>query len=160
MRPRSSKTAAPPPRCTGSREAGAAGGHRRLLPTSNEGRQPMTPSSLLELLARGRTRSAHPRSRRRTSRHSSLSKTLATRASTTTAACAQGCPKSSSPRAKPPQQTVDIFSSLAAGGVDVLVTRASTATAEAVLAKHPAAVSQPRSAHHLSAPDRAFRPIS
>lgn len=41
---------------------------------------------------------------------------------------------------KTPEQTVAIFSSLAADGVDVLATRASQATAEAVLARHPRAV--------------------
>jgi len=44
---------------------------------------------------------------------------------------------------KTPQQTVEIFSSLAADGVDVLVTRADTTTARAVLAEHPAAVHNP-----------------
>lgn len=38
------------------------------------------------------------------------------------------------------EQTVAIFSSLAADGVDVLATRASQATAEAVLARHPQAL--------------------
>ena len=41
---------------------------------------------------------------------------------------------------KTPEQTVAIFTSLAADGVDVLATRASQATAEAVLAQHPQAV--------------------
>ena len=41
---------------------------------------------------------------------------------------------------KTPEQTVAIFSSLAATGVDVLATRADEATAEAVLAVHPRAV--------------------
>lgn len=41
---------------------------------------------------------------------------------------------------KTPEQTVAIFSSLAADGVDVLATRASQATAEAVLARHPQAL--------------------
>ena len=36
---------------------------------------------------------------------------------------------------KTPEQTVQIFSSLAADGVDVLVTRADTTTAQAVLAR-------------------------
>jgi NCAIR mutase (PurE)-related protein len=40
---------------------------------------------------------------------------------------------------KTPQQVVEIFSSLAADGVDVLVTRADSAAAEAVLAVHPTA---------------------
>jgi pyridinium-3,5-biscarboxylic acid mononucleotide synthase len=40
---------------------------------------------------------------------------------------------------KTPEQTVEIFSSLAADGVDVLATRADPATAQAVLARHPAA---------------------
>jgi NCAIR mutase (PurE)-related protein len=38
---------------------------------------------------------------------------------------------------KTPQQTVAIFSSLVADGVDVLATRADSATAEAVLAQYP-----------------------
>jgi NCAIR mutase (PurE)-related protein len=41
---------------------------------------------------------------------------------------------------KTPQQTVEIFSLLAADGVDVLATRADPATAQAVLAQHPAAI--------------------
>ncbi len=41
---------------------------------------------------------------------------------------------------KTPEQTAAIFSSLAADGVDVLATRATQATADAVLAKHPQAV--------------------
>ena len=41
---------------------------------------------------------------------------------------------------KTPEQTAAIFASLAADGVDVLATRASQATAEAVLAQHPQAV--------------------
>jgi NCAIR mutase (PurE)-related protein len=41
---------------------------------------------------------------------------------------------------KTPQQVVDIFSSLAADGVDVLATRADDATATAVLKLHPAAL--------------------
>ena len=41
---------------------------------------------------------------------------------------------------KTPEQTVAIFSSLAADGVEVLATRASQATAEAVLARHPQAL--------------------
>ncbi len=41
---------------------------------------------------------------------------------------------------KTPEQTVAIFSALAADGVDVLATRASQATAEAVLARHPGAL--------------------
>ncbi len=40
---------------------------------------------------------------------------------------------------KTPQQTVSIFSSLAASGVDVLATRVDAATADAVLAQHPQA---------------------
>lgn len=40
---------------------------------------------------------------------------------------------------KTPQQVVDIFSSLANSGVDVLTTRAGAEAAEAVLTKHPAA---------------------
>jgi len=40
---------------------------------------------------------------------------------------------------KTPDQVADIVSSLVADGVDVLVTRASSAAAEAVLARHPAA---------------------
>jgi NCAIR mutase (PurE)-related protein len=40
---------------------------------------------------------------------------------------------------KTSDQTVEIVSSLAASGVDVLVTRVAPATADAVLAKHPAA---------------------
>jgi hypothetical protein len=44
---------------------------------------------------------------------------------------------------KTPEQTVEIFSSLAADGVDVLVTRADAATAQAVLARHPAAAHNP-----------------
>jgi NCAIR mutase (PurE)-related protein len=44
---------------------------------------------------------------------------------------------------KTSEQTVQIVSSLAADGVDVLVTRAAPATAEAVLAQHPAAVYNP-----------------
>ena len=41
---------------------------------------------------------------------------------------------------KTPEQTTQIFSSLAADGVDVLTTRADAITAEAVLATHPAAI--------------------
>jgi len=41
---------------------------------------------------------------------------------------------------KTPAQTVEIFSSLAADGVDVLATRADQATAQAVLARHPDAI--------------------
>ena len=41
---------------------------------------------------------------------------------------------------KTSEQTVQIVSSLAADGVDVLVTRATPSTAEAVLAQHPAAI--------------------
>jgi hypothetical protein len=44
---------------------------------------------------------------------------------------------------KTAEQTVDIFSSLAADGVDVLATRADPATAQAVLARHPAAIYSP-----------------
>jgi hypothetical protein len=40
---------------------------------------------------------------------------------------------------KTPEQTVEIFSSLAADGVDVLATRADQAVAQAVIARHPAA---------------------
>jgi NCAIR mutase (PurE)-related protein len=40
---------------------------------------------------------------------------------------------------KTPEQTAAIFSALAADGVDVLATRADSATAESVLAQHPAA---------------------
>jgi NCAIR mutase (PurE)-related protein len=46
---------------------------------------------------------------------------------------------------KTPEQTVAIFTSLAASGVDVLATRASAETAQAVLAAHPAAT------HNLTA---------
>ncbi len=41
---------------------------------------------------------------------------------------------------KTPQQTLAIFSSLAADGVDVLATRVEPASAEAILARHPAAI--------------------
>ena len=41
---------------------------------------------------------------------------------------------------KTPEQTVEIFSALAADGVDVLATRADPPTAQAVLARHPAAI--------------------
>lgn len=41
---------------------------------------------------------------------------------------------------KTPEQTAAIFDSLAADGVDVLATRASQATADAVLARHPLAI--------------------
>jgi NCAIR mutase (PurE)-related protein len=44
---------------------------------------------------------------------------------------------------KTPEQTVEIFSSLAADGVDVLATRADATTAQAILARHPAAVHNP-----------------
>jgi hypothetical protein len=44
---------------------------------------------------------------------------------------------------KTPQQVVQIFSSLASDGVDVLVTRADAACAEAVLAQHPGATCNP-----------------
>ena len=44
---------------------------------------------------------------------------------------------------KTPAQVVQIFSSLAADGVDVLATRADPATAAAVLAAHPAATHNP-----------------
>ena len=44
---------------------------------------------------------------------------------------------------KSPEQTVAIFSSLAADGVSVLATRADAATAEAILTRHPAAVYHP-----------------
>lgn len=44
---------------------------------------------------------------------------------------------------KTPAQTVEIFSSLAADGVDVLVTRADATTAQAVLARHPGAIHNP-----------------
>jgi NCAIR mutase (PurE)-related protein len=44
---------------------------------------------------------------------------------------------------KTPQQVLDIFSSLATSGVDVLTTRASEETTEAVLALHPTAVYNP-----------------
>ncbi len=44
---------------------------------------------------------------------------------------------------KAPGQAAEIFSSLAADGVDVLVTRADATTAQAVLARHPAAVYNP-----------------
>jgi len=44
---------------------------------------------------------------------------------------------------KTAEQTVDIFSSLAADGVDVLATRADPATAQAVLARYPAATYSP-----------------
>ncbi len=40
---------------------------------------------------------------------------------------------------KTPQQTLEIFSSLAADGVDVLATRVEPSTAQAVLPQHPAA---------------------
>jgi NCAIR mutase (PurE)-related protein len=41
---------------------------------------------------------------------------------------------------KTPQQTVSMFSSLVASGVDVLATRVDAATADAVLAQHPDAI--------------------
>jgi hypothetical protein len=44
---------------------------------------------------------------------------------------------------KTAEQTVQIVSSLVADGVDLLVTRATASTAEAVLAKHPTAVYNP-----------------
>ncbi|HEY4381615.1 MAG TPA: nickel pincer cofactor biosynthesis protein LarB [Acidobacteriaceae bacterium] len=44
---------------------------------------------------------------------------------------------------KTPEQTVAIFSSLAADGVDVLATRADATTAHAVVARHPAATYNP-----------------
>ena len=44
---------------------------------------------------------------------------------------------------KTPEQTAAIFDALAADGVDVLATRADAATAEAVLARQPAAVYNP-----------------
>ncbi|MGA1981418.1 MAG: nickel pincer cofactor biosynthesis protein LarB [Acidobacteriaceae bacterium] len=44
---------------------------------------------------------------------------------------------------KTPEQTVEIFSSLAADGVDVLATRVDATTAQGVLARHPAAVHNP-----------------
>jgi NCAIR mutase (PurE)-related protein len=44
---------------------------------------------------------------------------------------------------KTAQQVVDIFSSLAADGVDVLATHADSAVAELVLAHHPAAIYHP-----------------
>jgi NCAIR mutase (PurE)-related protein len=44
---------------------------------------------------------------------------------------------------KTPEQTVEIFSSLAADGVDVLATRADATTAQAILMRHPAAVHNP-----------------
>jgi NCAIR mutase (PurE)-related protein len=44
---------------------------------------------------------------------------------------------------KTPAQVVEIFSSLAADGVDVLATRADAATAAAVLATHPTATHNP-----------------
>jgi pyridinium-3,5-biscarboxylic acid mononucleotide synthase len=44
---------------------------------------------------------------------------------------------------KTPEQTAEIFSSLVADGVDVLVTRADSAAAQAVLALHPAAIHNP-----------------
>ena len=44
---------------------------------------------------------------------------------------------------KTPQQTVEIFSSLAADGVDVLATRVDATTALAVLAQHPTATYNP-----------------
>jgi hypothetical protein len=44
---------------------------------------------------------------------------------------------------KTPQQTAAIFSSLAADGVDVLATRVDPATAQGVLAQHPAAIYNP-----------------
>jgi NCAIR mutase (PurE)-related protein len=44
---------------------------------------------------------------------------------------------------KTPEQTVEIFSSLAADGVDVLATRVDPATAEAVLVRHPSAIHNP-----------------
>jgi hypothetical protein len=44
---------------------------------------------------------------------------------------------------KTPEQTVAIFSSLAADGVDVLATRAQPPTAQAVLERHPGAIHNP-----------------
>jgi NCAIR mutase (PurE)-related protein len=44
---------------------------------------------------------------------------------------------------KTSEQTIEIVSSLVADGVDVLVTRAAPATADAVLAQHPAATYNP-----------------
>lgn len=44
---------------------------------------------------------------------------------------------------KTPKQVVEIFSSLAADGVDVLVTRADATTAQAVLTRHPQAMHNP-----------------
>jgi pyridinium-3,5-biscarboxylic acid mononucleotide synthase len=41
---------------------------------------------------------------------------------------------------KTPQQTAEIFSSLATDGVDVLATRADSAAAQAILTRHPAAI--------------------
>src|ERR1700679_2193714 len=58
---------------------------------------------------------------------------------------------------KTPEQTVAIFSSLAADGVDVLATRVDRATADAVLAQHPDA-SYNATAHTVSFANCRNRP--
>ena len=56
-----------------------------------------------------------------------------------------GLPEVSYAAGKTPEQTLAIFSSLAASGVDVLATRVNEPTARAVLSKHPEAVYHPLS---------------
>ena len=98
----------------------------------------MTPSDLLQLLAaveRGDTTAAAAAQRLATLPFEDLGHTRVDHHRS----LRTGLPEVIYAAGKTPEQTVAIFTSLAADGVDVLATRASPATAEAVLARHPAA---------------------
>jgi NCAIR mutase (PurE)-related protein len=118
----------------------------------------MTPSALLELLARVERGAVTPEAaaerlaalpfedigHARVDHHRSLR---------------TGLPEVVFAAGKTPEQTTAIFSSLAADGVDVLATRVDLPTAQAVLARHPAAIYNPvartvalRQASTISAP--------
>lgn len=102
----------------------------------------MTPSALLELLAeveRGATTPEAAASRLATLPFENLGHTRVDHHRSLRA----GLPEVVFAAGKTLEQTVEIFSSLAADGVDVLVTRADAAAAAAVLARYPAAVHNP-----------------
>ena len=99
----------------------------------------MTPADLLQLLAaveRGETTIATAAQRLATLPFEDLGHTRVDHHRS----LRTGLPEVIYAAGKTPEQTVAIFTSLAADGVDVLATRASQATAEAVLARHPEAV--------------------
>jgi pyridinium-3,5-biscarboxylic acid mononucleotide synthase len=102
----------------------------------------MTPSALLELLAeveRGATTPEAAANRLATLPFENLGHSRVDHHRSLRA----GLPEVVFAAGKTLEQTVEIFSSLAADGVDVLVTRADAAAAAAVLARYPAAVHNP-----------------